>query len=299
MQRLNIDIFDDGDLAAFTTKFQNALVSLQPRLVLTSPTNFYVATTGSDGNDGLTPSSAWRTLQYTANYLEAELDANNQDIVINIERGNYVGFMMGPILGAESSNVYFRGVVGDASAVTITDEPEQDTDDCVIAYRSSLQLEWVRLVNSGTGGHALRGTTNAVLHFANCDFGPVANGAHIASDLASFCRAYGPYRISGGATSHIWCGDGSVYGHVTLNSPVTIVNTPDFPGGFVHLQDGSLAVLDPNTSWSGLATGRRFAVDTCSVLRTNRAGQPGVAADWLPGDQPGVADAATYGVFVP
>ena len=62
------------------------------RPILTANLNLYVATTGSDTlNTGLTIASPFATLQRAWNYMQARLDLNGFNVVVNVAAGTYTG----------------------------------------------------------------------------------------------------------------------------------------------------------------------------------------------------------------
>lgn len=61
------------------------------RTMLSGDTNFYVASTGSDSNDGLTSGTAQATLQHMVNTIAANYDGGGHNITINVAAGTYVG----------------------------------------------------------------------------------------------------------------------------------------------------------------------------------------------------------------
>lgn len=62
------------------------------RTILTAAGNRYIATTGSDSNDGLTPATAWATLQHAMNVVATTLDMAGFPVTANIGAGSFAGF---------------------------------------------------------------------------------------------------------------------------------------------------------------------------------------------------------------
>ncbi|MCX7003022.1 MAG: hypothetical protein NTV22_07085, partial [bacterium] len=129
---LNIDAVDNGkfnwlDFYCGTGNdimyVDNIIVNDQPLDLVA--TNFYVAVTGSDANDGLTAATAWRNLSYALNqvcYLGAQLNPGsvvsatvaqpvptNNWVAINVGTGVYVDVANCPSLDLPPMDVYRLG----------------------------------------------------------------------------------------------------------------------------------------------------------------------------------------------
>src|SRR5690349_5525320 len=59
------------------------------RTLLDANTNYYVSTTGSDSNDGLTVGTAWATLTHAMQYISANIDIAGFTITINVGAGSF------------------------------------------------------------------------------------------------------------------------------------------------------------------------------------------------------------------
>ena len=61
------------------------------RVKITADINFFVATTGSNSNNGLSSGSAWLTLQFAIDYIRAHYDLSTFDCYINVGAGSFAG----------------------------------------------------------------------------------------------------------------------------------------------------------------------------------------------------------------
>jgi hypothetical protein len=90
----------------------SAVVLALPLLITAaSATSYYVATTGSDSNSGLSTSSPWRHIQYAANHVKA-------GDTVNVEGGSYNETINIPVSGSASAGyVTFQNYNGQNAIV--------------------------------------------------------------------------------------------------------------------------------------------------------------------------------------
>lgn len=77
-----------AQLEAYINGSWTNLVSGGGRTRLTASTNFYVATTGSDSNDG-TSGSPWLTIQHAIDYIQQNYDLAGYTATVNVADGTY------------------------------------------------------------------------------------------------------------------------------------------------------------------------------------------------------------------
>ena len=102
------------------------------RIPLTTATTYYVSTTGSDSNDGLTLGTAWATLQHTIDYISSKLDIAGFAITISINTGTYAGLGFKSCVGG--GGITYRA---DNGAVTIAEGPNDgvyNSAECASFY---------------------------------------------------------------------------------------------------------------------------------------------------------------------
>jgi hypothetical protein len=277
------------------------------KVVLQAATNFYVnGTSGNDNNTGLSPSSAWQTLQGASNGLY-NYDFAGFPVVVNIAPGTYTGFAIsGLIAGLYNPQLLiFRGVVNNPGSVVVN--PGLMYPNCVHAINGSIiQLEGMRFTTTGSNNNGLW-VANSLVTWQSCDFGPMPSGAHIVATDFSHVRAIGNYTISGGGYEHYFVTNqaqlsagAGLRGPVTPQITVTVTTNPTFTDAFIRCESCALADFGGGVffgtpaaiSFSGTAVGPRFIVARCSVINTYAGG-----ANFFPGNAAGTTDATSYGVY--
>lgn len=97
---------------------QSEIASVNVRIRLTANTSFFVATTGSDSNNGLSSGTAWATLQHAYNAIQQNYDLNGFTATINVAAGTYVGVhMRNPIVGQNGPGFLEWAGVGATSII--------------------------------------------------------------------------------------------------------------------------------------------------------------------------------------
>lgn len=247
---------------------------------------FYVRADGTSQNNsgfGNTPEEAFPSIQAAINRLaqmpydlvgtDAAVDAS-YDWQINVAAGTFIGDNVA-LLDTRFSRVTIRGA---SPSTTI-----------VLAYTSSgTRTAWT-IDNQKVGSAgipALNASDGAQITFKNVTFaastffGLAQNGGRLYSS--------GAFTISGASSAAAFYA--KMGGCIKLdNSAVTVTGNPAL-GTFALLQSGS--VLSANgTTFSGSATGTRYAISGNSVVDTN-----GAATTLFPGNVVGTT--ATGGQYV-
>lgn len=262
-------------------------------LVLTSALNYYVATTGSDSNDGLSAGSPFATIQAAVRAIRNWRQGGNA-ITINVANGTYAaGADVGGVQLAapDISSLTFIGNVAAPSAVII----DVAGGNCFNAKNGAkFRVEGFTLRTSGSGS-CLNATTGGVITHGSVVFGTCAGFHKQATDGGMIFNS-GDYTINGGAVAHI---------HVTTNgyiltgsATVTLTGTPAFSQFFCGVSF-AIAQFSAGVVWAGSATGKRFSAHNGGAIRPFTSDR-----DWLPGDTAGDAygggsyeDVHTLGVY--
>lgn len=242
------------------------------RELLTAARTYYVRTDGSDSNTGLvnTAGGAFLTIQKAID-TAASYDLNGYDILISVANGTYPENLLAKTaLG--SGTITIRGNTTTPASVVISSITSQTVP-------TPYAFEGMSLTN---GSAVLRvSAIGASISIANLVIG-VAGYAHVASTAGATIVATGPLTISGNAAGAIYTGTG---GRAEVRGrAVTLSGTPAFSNGFAFAQIGGSILLDGCT-FSGTATGPRYAVATNSTIFVNAAG-----ASYLPGNAAGTND---------
>ncbi len=289
------------------TQLWQALVALYPRQVLSAAsTNYYVnGLAGNDSHDGLTPGTAWKTIQRACDYLIDDVDFNGKQVIVNIAAGTYASFTMSsnPIGCLGPGSLTFNGNTADPTQVVVEPSNSQFSYAVSIMNGAGATVQGmtlqappsppanVHLLHVGAGG------SNAAIR--NLIFGS-CTGNHISVEFSGFCNIIGPYEITGGASVHFYS---AVNGYIAAGDlvsqswppcPATLVGTPHFTASFALCQANSVLNFNSALTFSGVATGVRFYVHTNSLITVYGRG-----LSYFPGDAAGSVDAATFGVYQP
>lgn len=240
------------------------------REVLTADRTYYVRTDGSDGNSGLVNSSsgAFATIQKAID-TTLTLDLGGHGVTIQVGAGTYTQ-------GANVPQPFIGGIVtllGDTTTPSnVVISPTAAT--CIhTTLKSSLSVGGFRLTTTSSGD-GLQAENNSVINVVGkMEFGAVA-GRHMSA-FSSVINVAADYVISGGASAHVLAADLS-----TINDyfrAVTLAGTPAFSTAFAVADRLADMLLHGNT-YSGSATGVRYAANSNSVIYTAGATLPGSSA---------------------
>lgn len=262
------------------------LIANNTRQRLTGPLSLYVSPTGSDTNNGLTPTTAFATPQAAWNYVMTRLDLGANNITVHLADGTYppltcIGSPVGATQGAE---VIFVGDQASPSSVVLSNP--NGNGACYVAGGAAIVLEYLRLQCAGTGGEYNANGTGLIVNaggycgIVGVDFGTCQSGHMLALAGGSISSSGSPYTISGNAPWH--CHVAFSGGGLSLaDSAVTIYNTPTFSTAFALAEEcGSMNVW--GMTFSGAAHGPRYLATSNGIIQTRGAG-----ANYFPGDAAG------------
>lgn len=244
---------------------------------LTANRTYYVRTDGSDANNGLAGSAggAFLTLQKAADVIYGSLDLGGHDVLVQAGAGTYGAGVNADFPQVGKGKITFSGDTATPPNVTVS-----VSGDC---FRNSsgarFYVQGFKLVSSG--GHGLY-TVGGEIHVSgNMEYGACAQG-HIEARQGLIDCIGADYTISGAAPAHVLAqqmGRAVIFG-----CTITLTGTPAFGGGFVYCSDLSYGNFGSLT-FSGLATGARYALHNNSICATGGGG-----ANYFPGDAAGSAD---------
>lgn len=247
------------------------------REVLTANRTYYVATTGSDSNNGLTVGTPFLTID-RAITVAAALDLSVYDVTISVGAGTFGRFTLKSTLGA--GLVTING----AGATTIIDTTSQ-ANILATDILGRWRVTGVKFTNSGSA-FATIFVRNAALILGAVDFGTCV-ADHIYAAPNSYVLQDASYTISGSAPRHLRVEAAVLRGE---GLTVTLTGTPAFSTAFLVGETGGMALVGANT-YSGAATGKRYDLTGNSVGRTYGGG-----ASYLPGNVAGTT--ATGGQYI-
>lgn len=250
---------------------------------LTGNLTLYVATTGSDSNNGLSAGSPFLTIEKAWNVLRDGYDLAGYTATIQLADGTYTAGLLanGLICGQVSeASIVVKGNSGNSAAVIVA-----VTGGVAFYARASACFTVSNLtLGGGAGLSALGGNARIAggpgLVFAAC------TSAHIYSAYGGLVQMTANYSITGGAPSH-WT---TVGGQILAQGlTITLTGTPAYSISFANATSAGLITANTNT-FTGSATGSRYGAQTNGVINTNGAG-----ASYLPGNAAGTT--ATGGVY--
>jgi hypothetical protein len=260
-----------------------------PKEKLTANRSYYIRTDGNDNNDGLSDSAEGAFLTFAkAQTVYHSLDCNGYNVYFYVRAGTWTasGFSISSrsgaghllIIGDEStpSNVHIS--ISSGSCFNIIGHPSG----------SSVFIRGFKLSHSG-GGHGILASSGSTVYYRNIEFGALTGGAyqyHIVADRNGVAVFDGSYTISGGAGCHFCAArQGQILGGAAIT--VTVSGTPAF--GLMFAWSTFVGVMHNMSfiTFSGGATGKRYASDYCSVIHVEGGGP-----NFFPGD---VAGTTAYG----
>jgi hypothetical protein len=252
------------------------------RELLTADRTYYVATTGSDSNDGLSSGAPFLTIQKAVDVVSGTLDLGAYNVAIQLADGTY------------TTSVTLKSVVGSR---TVTIQGNSSTPANVVISTTSANCitssrvsgAWVvkdMKLTTTTSGSCLFVDYNSVVSINNVDFGTCAL-FHLNLAYGGVVIGSGNYAITGNAMIHAYTFGGTYsVGSITI----TISNTPAFSLAFAY-SNLSGPIRAAVLTFSGSATGKRYIAASNSVIFTNGAG-----ATYLPGNVAGTVE--TGGLYI-
>ena len=272
--------------------------------VFTANTSIFVATTGSNTNDGLTASTPLLTIQAAWNLLQNNFNTAGFTSTISVANGTYTGLtnisglISGQTFGDTTRNNYTNDtsvfIIGNTttpSNVVLTSASTLGTINVTNGAR--VGIAGFRLSNTA-GGYGFYVVGGAQLSFSLVDFGGFTSGGiHYAASQGGFIEVYAPYSISGGAGCHFIAGQGGIVQWLATGltpKAITLTGTPAFTSGFACAQGPGYMSVDIVNTFTGAATGPRYSASLNSVINT--AGQ---GATYFPGNVAGTT--STGGIY--
>jgi hypothetical protein len=246
-----------------------------PRARLAANTTIYVATTGSDSaNVGVTVGTPFATGSHAYAWAQSSLDLAEFQLTIAFAAGTSyaVPSCSGPIVG-QNSPVVIQGAGSGSTTFP---------NGIAVAGGANIQATSINLATASSGGAAI--AANDVGTKASVGSGIVfgaSSGAHIEANTGALIYLASSYTISGGAAAHIVQQAGGIVDASAIIT-VTLSGTPNFSVAFADSVAGGVINFGSNVTFSGSATGSRYATLAGGVINTNGAG-----ATYLPGNSAG------------
>ncbi len=248
------------------------------RTKLTGATTYYVRSDGSDSNTGLanTAGGAFLTLQHALDVVRT-LDINNNDLTIRLGTGTFAGAAtIGPFTG-DNQNVTILGDVATPSNVVISSP--------IYAWSGAdIAISGLKFVSSAEGFIAAYG--GIVRQTGVCDFGACVLAHMMAIGPGSLIELNANYTISASSPAH-WISLQQAEIFTLGGTTITLTGTPAFSTGFAYVFADGHVWVEPVTTFTGSATGKRFLIDnngSMYVYGLGVTGLPGsIAGDLISG----------------
>jgi hypothetical protein len=240
------------------------------RIRLTANTTFYVSTTGNDTTGDGSVANPFRTAQKASDLLQQKYDLAGFVATIARAGGTYTDGVVvkGRYLGAAGKESVVFDIV--STSVTVS-----STASCYLGQDGAAFTVKNQTLSSGSG-YGIISIGSSIAHQGN-NFGICAN-AHLCGTDSGFITSTGPYTVSGNAPNHILA---SVNGCVSSSVLATLTGTPAFSSSYAGAaQNGTINAA--GSTFTGSATGLRYAASTNGVIDTNTGG-----ASFFPGSTPG------------
>lgn len=243
---------------------------------------YYVATTGSDSNDGLTVGTPFLTIQKAIDTVQQKLDLSGYSVTVQIADGTYNGSIVisGPLTGANNAG-FPLSIVGNLS-----------TPANVIINNGSGDAIQVRqgAVVTLAGGYTLTATGNGVIAAALSQVyitGAVIFGAcsstHMYAVDGGHIEDNSAYSITGNSANHMLATqNGSIR---NASKTITIATARAFSTAFANATlTGSIQANALSFTGAGVATttGSRYVAQLNGAINTSGGG-----ANYFPGNVAG------------
>ncbi len=253
-------------------------ISVRP--LLTADQTWYVSTTGSDSNDGLTPGTPFLTIQKGVD-VASSVDAGIYSRTIQLADGTYTA---GASLKANDGLLI--SIVGNPTTPANVLISGTSTLFACSSQTGNYRLRGMRLTT--TAGDCVQSALGAIVSLYELDFGNATSGNHMVAFNKGRISSVGNYTVSGSAIRHIWAFGNSLADFDGART-YTFTGTPNFTVATCVLAEASV-FLGFGATFTGAVTGRRYEGFTNSVFSGT-----GGSATYFPGSINGtLASGAQY-----
>ncbi len=257
---------------------------------LQTNTTYYVATTGSDSNNGLSSGTPFLTIQHALNVIN-NYNLNGYTVTLNIANGTYGKFIMPTVNGSGAINLV--GNPATPANVLIS----SSNGNCIVASGSGngYSINGIGMACSapnlavGDGGAGLYVGAGTNLFAQNLYFG-ACQCAHIQGGGGSLVLS-GTITVAGGLTAnvvgpgaHLYTGNSGYFAGEGLlavpseNPVLTITTTVNIPYWIYSFGGSSNTLVYNGITGAGNVTGQKYFADLNAVIQTYGGG-----ANYYPG----------------
>ena len=255
------------------------------RELLSTHRDYYVSTTGSNANNGLSSGTAFQTLQYAWDYVASNVDCNAYNVTFILAAGTYAG--LGAYTGnglLNPNNVTIQGVNSGAKTTTIIDSASPSPFS-FYNMTHPVQVQWLTLKSASSAG--LYATGCWYIFCDTCDF-QIGAGAFML-DISNNTRSYiaGCALVSSANVGGFLSTSGNSYNMIVGMSGTTTVSQ-------ATVKATTYASINLVGSVTGTVTGKRYDVQTGASIVG-----PSLTVTSFPGTVAGTVDAnaSVYGTF--
>lgn len=257
---------------------QLAVIALGSREVLPANRTYFVATTGSDSNDGLSASTPFLTIQRAIN-VAAALDLSIFQVQINVAAGTYTGAINAVSYVGKGPIIINGDLANPANVlISVTGSPCIQVSNVTGKYR----FQGLKLRQNTPFVNNLIVSLYSIVEYGWIHFD--TGHVHVQAQTNGMAIGLGPTSITANFGIH-W--DADLNSVITdRGQSITLVGTPAAGFYFVQAQQGAMIVINSNT-FIGSATGTRFNVLTNAVIDT--LGAQTATGVYIPGNAAGSA----------
>src|SRR5262252_8311758 len=265
-----------GSTAGFNINFNGTLFPFpfgtNPRQGLVTTTTFYVNQStstapcgaftcqpGNDGNNGLSNTQPFKTLQAAVNAMAYNYDFGSQVVNLQMADGTYSECVLLPdYIGSTNQGrvVSILGNAGNTSAVTVTCNSAPSATITAVNASKGWILKNIKVTHTANGTCVFADYHSAI-YWDGGDFGVCGTHASAINTGAFLEFINHNYTIDGAAQIHASASDGGEIIWQTVTA--TITGTPAFSVGLFSSANGG--TIDPQfLTISGAFTGAKYAV---------------------------------------
>lgn len=261
-------------------------MSANPREMLRNPRTYYVATSGSDSNDGLSPTTAFATPAHALDVIYKTLDLASLGVTVQLADGTYTSpiALIGVPVGLGTSSLVIQGNVNTPGAVTIA--PSSGIALSLV-NRAQVVVQGITLQGAGDTGVSLDGKSSLTIG-AGCQFGACAN-QHIFCVGESDVVLTADLKLTGDAPSFLNLANRSGFTH---NNGTIDATGRTFSANFTNVHETAVYTRNGGAYTTTGSKGGRYFCYMGGIIQTF-----GAAATLFPGDSNGYADSASGGYY--
>lgn len=240
---------------------------------LTADRTYYVATTGSDSNTGLSAGSPFLTIQKAVDVVCDNLNVSGYTVIIQVADGTYTG-AVSLSRPAGSGGITIQGNASTPANVYIN-----VTGACFSSSVPGTKLTLKDMRVQGTTYDIY--SSGGLIDFSNLKFW--GGGVNVFCTSAGLVTATGNYELLAGASCHL---QANGYGRINVSGrTITFTNSPAYSSAFVKVDGpGMVEASSVMQAYSGGVTGTRYLVSLGGLINTSGGG-----ASYFPGNVAGTA----------